>query len=448
MQAGRIGLKRGIRRKVKDVAAVVQASEVLEHDGYGTEPGSTESHLVYRFAATEFWLVLFVFAGVIKAVPLVAEAIPWDLTMIFGGLAAFFFTLRLLVVGRIERVRVLPADLWLIAFAFVLAAGSLYTVGPRTYALTKTANFVVLGVLASYAFLRLIAALNNPIAVVRNCFVAILAVAGILSLLAFVSAPGLGFLRTPGGSYLSWGYFVGGAIIAACTFLAVSRSKLQSVFLLMLTLFLVSALIYARGRGPLIALGGVLLVACVIYRWIPVRRRLLIFLGGIALLALLLIALPENLQTRYDRLLSDDVGASIESRLDAYGLAWRMFASSPLLGHGTGSYRAYHERFGYPHNIVLEAMAENGVIGLALLVGFIGSIWVRLARALRVLSGEERILIAGAGSIFLLMLIGSMFSGDLASRTLWFSAGLIVVATSRKTFCPRVGGRGQVRETQ
>ena len=407
------------------------------NDGIG--PEIVKSRPCSRLRITESLLVLFVFAGVLKAVPQLSNTVPWDLTMIFGALAAFAFSVRALILGKLRPLYFSTTDLWLIALCLFLAIGALYTAGSRTYAFTKLANLAVLGVLTAYVFPRFIASLSNPISVVRNCLLTILALAGLLSLFTFLGESGLGFLRSPGGSYLGWGYMLGAAIIAAGAFLATSKSRLQTAFLLMLIPLLVAALIYARGRGPLIALVGVLLTTCVVYRWIPVKRRLLIVLGGIALLAMLLIVMPDNLRFRYERLLSNDLGSSIESRLDAYETAWKMLVDSPIIGMGTGSFRAYQGRLDYPHNIILEAMAENGIVGLVLLIGFIGSVWLRLIRALRASSGQDRVLIAGAGLIFVFMLIGSMFSGDLTSRTLWFSMGLVVIATCRGTSYTPVG---------
>lgn len=382
--------------------------------------------------AAEVFIVLFVFAGVIKAVPQVADAFSWDLTMILGAMAAFLFCLQLLMRGGMVWRGTVSSDFWLVALAVTLFAGTFYSTAPDSIALSKAFRFAVLGVLGSYAFPQLAAGLSKPLTVARNCLLVILSVAGALAFILFLCEPGLGFLRTPGGSYLSWGYMVGAAIIAACTFLALSKSKLRSVFICVLILLLLGALIYARGRGPVIALAGVLAVAGIAYRWIPLRRRMGVAAVAIAIAVGFLVLMPASLRYRYERVLSSDVGSSIESRVDAYKVAWSMFVQSPLIGEGTGSYITYHGRFEYPHNIVLEAMAEYGSLGLVLLAGFVTSVWLKLVWAVRETNGRERALIAGAGLVFVYMLIGSMFSGDLTSRTLWFSAGLVALCTRRR----------------
>lgn len=53
-------------------------------------------------------------------------------------------------------------------------------------------------------------------------------------------------------------------------------------------------------------------------------------------------------------------------------LAWRLFADSPIWGHGANTYKAYWMaaypspyHFGHPHNLALQIAAELGAVGLA-----------------------------------------------------------------------------------
>ncbi|MGH3089830.1 MAG: O-antigen ligase family protein [Rubrobacteraceae bacterium] len=94
-------------------------------------------------------------------------------------------------------------------------------------------------------------------------------------------------------------------------------------------------------------------------------------------------------QERWEAFRSDDTGGQDESRyLSAGGsgrytlweVAWRDFASNPILGVGTHNYEAtfYQERtqpIGYvhqPHNLPLEVLAERGIVGGAMFFGFLG----------------------------------------------------------------------------
>ena len=56
---------------------------------------------------------------------------------------------------------------------------------------------------------------------------------------------------------------------------------------------------------------------------------------------------------------------SVGIRLDLYKQAFFLFVEKPFFGHGFGSWADIsNTKFKYPHNIVLELMAETGFIGL------------------------------------------------------------------------------------
>ncbi|MEO5964886.1 MAG: O-antigen ligase family protein, partial [Candidatus Limnocylindrales bacterium] len=65
---------------------------------------------------------------------------------------------------------------------------------------------------------------------------------------------------------------------------------------------------------------------------------------------------------------------NITSRAEYLDIASRMFAGAPILGTGLGSFAAAGAADLYPHNLVAEVASELGVVGLALLAG-----WLALA---------------------------------------------------------------------
>ncbi|MCL1067037.1 O-antigen ligase family protein [Shewanella olleyana] len=74
------------------------------------------------------------------------------------------------------------------------------------------------------------------------------------------------------------------------------------------------------------------------------------------------------------RFLNDDMGNSITARADYFNIALEMFFEKPMLGHGFGSFSIYVTGVDgrlYPHNIILELLAETGLIGLILFISFI-----------------------------------------------------------------------------
>jgi O-antigen ligase len=116
-------------------------------------------------------------------------------------------------------------------------------------------------------------------------------------------------------------------------------------------------------------------------------------------------------------------GSSIDTRVDLYSLAARMFAESPLLGNGTGSFAAYTtthiglELYTYPHNDLLQLAAELGLLGAALFVALVG---LGLLRRLPDTPAWATIRI-----LLAFMLVLAMTSGDIyGDRLMW---GLLVL---------------------
>jgi len=403
------------------------------------------------FGYGELWLVLFVFAGVLKAIPALSSALPLDLTATFGLLLFTAIALRIVATGGIRRFPITRTDLWLVALCCALAVGVLYTASDRSYALEKLFSFAVLGVLAVYVLPRWLACYCRSYEVfIRRVLVAWVVVAGVLSALAFLIAPGLGFARSLGGSYLSWGHFLGGAIVGDLVLLLSAKTQRQRIVLFLLLPLLLGAMTYARARGPLIGLAVVLLVMAMAGLMVPLRRRLLVVLVAVSVVGGVLVGMPPDLRHRYSRLFTEDVGGSVLFRVEAYKQALRVFGESPLLGAGTGSYDAFHERFSYPHNILLEALAENGLFGFIALCGFLLSLGARAIGTVRRSMPGKRVLVAGPALILLYMLVGSLVSGDLTSRSLLFAAGLAAAACSRKKTAGRIPNRfpGEATEDQ
>ena len=63
------------------------------------------------------------------------------------------------------------------------------------------------------------------------------------------------------------------------------------------------------------------------------------------------------------------------------GRRYELFEDDPLAGGGTGSYAAYDPKFDYPHDLVLEVAAQNGIVAVVSLVGLPSS-WLSLWRQL------------------------------------------------------------------
>ena len=119
-----------------------------------------------------------------------------------------------------------------------------------------------------------------------------------------------------------------------------------------------------------------------------------------------------NLETQADTRTRFTTGAG--HRYDYWRVAVEQFADHPLHGIGAGNYdttyfreRRTAEDIRQPHSIELQTLAETGLVGLLLLVLFVGAVlggFVRRARA-GVHDPVERGLAVGAGGVFLVWLV-------------------------------------------
>ena len=111
----------------------------------------------------------------------------------------------------------------------------------------------------------------------------------------------------------------------------------------------------------------------------------------------------QDLETRFSTM--DD---STTSRVVIWNGAWKMFEQSPLVGMGTGSYRVYFPQFRDPdyhmttisnvtlsaHNWILDALGQNGIIGLLALLFFLGTFCFLLLKTARKSTAPDQKILA------------------------------------------------------
>ena len=198
----------------------------------------------------EIWLTLFVFAGVFKGNSFLASLLgSVDLTVILGGMALLSLIFERIMIKRHSQFRILGVDVWLLIFSAIMLAGAVFISGNATYGIQKTGQFVLLGVLASYFLPRVIMTLRSNVEVfIKRIFATLVVAAGISSLIVLLGM--VGSTRSLGGSYLSWGYFLGVAIIADIGLLALVQRRISRLLLMAILPAMIVALVFARGRGP------------------------------------------------------------------------------------------------------------------------------------------------------------------------------------------------------
>ena len=165
----------------------------------------------------------------------------------------------------------------------------------------------------------------------------------------------------------------------------------------------------AGGRGPLLV-GAVVLAVAFASQLVPgdaIERVASLFVGGVD-------------------------AQETNGRAELWTLAWQTFLEHPWLGIGTGGFAAVAPSNVYPHNLVLEAAAEWGLVGLAALAGILGVGAAQVVRAVRRPPHGEQGLAVLVAALFTAALANAMFSGDIAANSsLWLTLGLALGLASR-----------------
>jgi putative inorganic carbon (hco3(-)) transporter len=180
------------------------------------------------------------------------------------------------------------------------------------------------------------------------------------------------------------------------------RSRARQTFWSLTALLTFVALAFTYSRGALVALPvmAVMLVRLLRIRW----KTAAVIAAAFVLLVLLIVpgVVLERLSTLAEILPGEEPlvrgDSSFEERRTFMRVALAMLKDQPLLGVGTGNYGVRYEDYSgrtssevrqwddlsemhYAHNFFLEAAAENGIIGLLLVVLMLGACWTTLRRS-------------------------------------------------------------------
>ena len=228
------------------------------------------------------------------------------------------------------------------------------------------------------------------------------------------------------GFYQNVNFFLGLLFIASLAFPGGSRLLRLVVhgvgWLSFLAMFVVG------GRGAFMAALVVLLVHLTATHWLRLWRDPR-KLAGLCLLGVVLWLAARNLSFLLEysetlrRLMVLTEGGDASRRAFLFASAVELFLSSVktlFLGGGYNSFQTYIGDFSegmYPHNIMLEVLAEYGLVGLGLFLLPVAGILRRRVKVLGSLVGRSQVEIA-VFNLALYFWTTRMFSGGM--RTSWF----------------------------
>jgi hypothetical protein len=154
-------------------------------------------------------------------------------------------------------------------------------------------------------------------------------------------------------------------------------------------------------------LGSLAGMACII--WFRFRNSPKWYVVWIPIVFVFLLMLTFSFRFSYSGLFNDP---STLGRLNHYSDAIKLIVESPILGTGTGGFAiktlGVDERY-FVHNVFLEVLVENGIIGLAV---FLGWLFLFFRRIVKNINNLALINVAGF-ALFLNRLVIGMTSNDL-----------------------------------
>jgi O-antigen ligase len=235
------------------------------------------------------------------------------------------------------------------------------------------------------------------------------------------------------------------AMTIAVFFLLITRVawlRLASIALLPLLAVSFTA---AGSRGPAVGLvlGLLALFALTLRDPVARRRVTLVFAAGVAGAILVVQLVPgQNVSRTLFFLLGSSQDSSSNGRSALWGTAWHAFTSHPLFGLGTGGFAGVDPLNLYPHNLLLEVLAELGIVGGLLVLGTIVLGSSRLVATWRTTGPVDRLDAAIVAALLVAALANAMFSGDVTTNSsVWLALGLALGLRLRTDAVPGLEAR-------
>ncbi len=390
--------------------------------------------LRFLFHRPEITFALFLFSYVIEGGDMIPG--PIDLTPIFLLISLAGFFLPAVKRNSIQYFSK-PSDIWLLIFLIVLVGGSFLS--PDSQSGVEKAILFAIAVVLPYTMVRVFFKTYKQIKIFLITILSLAAgVAVILIAMSFLPTYTSGRLRffeanpIPTGTLLAVGLAI--AVIGLSSDLLSKNRRVKAICIPIIPLCLFSMFLLGV-RGPFISV----IVGLAFYLLIQYIRqpRVLISIVGIALFFLVTFNIwypsiaskvPNVRDYSPEAIIK---GPSTKQRLELYQAAIRLFVQRPLLGGGTNSYEQRTKLDEYPHNIFLEIISENGLIGLLVFLVFLGSVvWAGFCylktRHIK-FSPQERAIGLTVLVISLTLLVEKQFSYSLTMHKELFSfLGLIV----------------------
>ena len=405
------------------------------------------------------WMIF----GVLLLVPVVKGAAEYyfpafqriDLTLLTCLLAGMVALWNLIRAPRLGAPLTIPwkALACLVLLAFALAVGLAWTSAPD-YGFRKAARFVGIGIPFLILPAFLIRSRHEAQRVVR-----VIIVTGALTALAVLFLPDTYFAQESFGRGYSRGTVWGSSPIIPASLAATAIACLLTGFVvagsasrwLRFSVLLVLpvglyAILKTGTRSSFFALLALVMLLPLFVGRGGRGKSAFVVLVAIPFAAVLGFFMIESSGgprlTRWEDLTTADrTQVLIEGRSHHYMFVLQNWWKRPILGRGSGSFAvdAFDQDVpAWPHNIILEAMYETGLIGTVALLGFLWTTIRTGRRGLKLAATPTDRFLALAGFIaFLLFMMESMAHWDIdGARFLFLFAGILHAVVAQVAFAP------------
>jgi O-antigen ligase len=365
--------------------------------------------------APQLMLATFLVAGGLKSAPFLA-GVPGDLTLLTAAGVIVAIAVRAMSSDGIPSFP--PAAALGVAITGLVVLSVLWSPAPDL-GLEKALRFQTLTMLAFFAPLVLVRTRAELVrlmilVVVTSLVVALTAVPG--------AAPNQPLTIAGADSEIELALYSSAGLVAAVGYLAlVGRSPLRLVWLVPAAV-LATTVIDAGSRGVLV--GSFVALVTIGVRVISGARSKLVPLALAVAATIAAVSAFSSVSgpaaQKYQGLFGGNETKTFGKRNFLIEDGVNIALAHPM-GRGAGGYQ-YETHFNYPHNAFVEISAEQGVIGLVLLVALMAAAVRSSFRARAGPFGPESIL---AGGLLIVLITDAMVSQTFTQfREMWFAMGL------------------------
>jgi O-antigen ligase len=317
------------------------------------------------------------------------------------------------------------------AIAVVLIIGVLYS-SDKYYGMTKTILFLLMNM----PLLVIVSLYRNDMRAIQRIFFFNVIIGLILAILSFEAARNallfgnFRFRLSDNIGPLGVARPLCIAIVSAWFFVVGKRNVFVKLLFICALPFLVQPVIWSGSRGPLLAIFSGIMAIVLLQPRVKSWQKLILTLVVVGAGLYYFVHSSSQVSQRLATPLAEEASAAY--RVIAYIQALGNFANHPLTGIGTGSFYLATNwvPLVYPHNLLLEVAAENGIVGLALVIAFL-IVTAKYGLAAIKRFNEQKDFETMQLTIALCAamtssLVNAMVSGNIASNFyVWASAGLV-----------------------